>query len=102
MPWLGMGPFGYGLPQNGSVNSKVCRPTASHPSAPLHIPGCSGRGDDPQSFGEGVSPSPLEPSPLSAKLLGEGPPRHSAFQSKHAYKEGRLSNGESNNVISVV
>ncbi|GAQ83135.1 Myb domain protein [Klebsormidium nitens] len=108
LPWFSMGPFAYGMMQNGlsgavnQTSSKVCRPTASHPSAPLDIPGCSGRGEDAQAPGEGASPSLLEPSPLSARLLGEGPLRHSAFQSKLSYKNGGMSNGDGNSVIGVV
>ena len=109
LPWFGMGPLAYGLMMpNGlsgtlnQTNSKLCRPMASHPSAPLDIPGCSGRGEDGHTPGGGSSPSFVEPSPLSAKLLGEGALRHSAFQSKLTYKDGGLSNGEANNVIGVV
>jgi hypothetical protein len=93
--WPGPTGQAYGRPTNSpSMNSKLVRPTASVPTAPVKI-------DEAKEMSHlSLGLSPPEPSQLTLKLL-DPPSRHSsAFQVNSSFNSSSIS--PSSNAISVV
>ncbi|KAH8959371.1 hypothetical protein BDL97_06G075300 [Sphagnum fallax] len=93
--WSGVSSQAYSRPANSpSLNSKVVRPTASIPTAPVKI-------DEAKEVSQlSLGLSPPEPSQLTLKLL-DPPSRHSsAFHVNSSFSSSSISS--SSNAISVV
>ncbi len=93
--WSGLSSQAYNRPANPlSLNSKVVRPTASVPTAPVKI-------DEAKEVSQlSLGLSPPEPSQLTLKLL-DPPSRHSsAFHVNSSFSSSSISS--SSNAISVV
>ncbi|CAM6047575.1 unnamed protein product [Sphagnum compactum] len=93
--WSGLSSQTYSRPANSlSLNSKVVRPTASIPTAPVKI-------DEAKEVSQlSLGLSPPEPSQLTLKLL-DPPSRHSsAFHVNSSFSSSSISS--SSNAISVV